>query len=112
MTVYIGIASRPDVGLEAHFHPDIAQQLVGYVVGFYESLFAGSEPRYPGSKAEFVYRVLKDGYGMQEGERSPQSETFLLTDSLPACRDLSSKHSLFHDQNAWRLMVSTFTTLL
>jgi len=84
------------------------KQLLSYAVGFYQGLFVGLPVQYPGSKEQFFYRVLRDGYQLPEVVEVPDKDHVNLDEHLMPCEDVQALHGTCHDVNAWRFMVNNF----
>lgn len=112
MTIQVSTVFMKGVALKCPLPLETIAELTSYIVGFYESLFAGAEVRYPVSEAEFVYRVLKDGYDLEEVVRDSNAVVFDLDAGIKPSANLKEQHPHFHDIHAWRLMTTTFGSLI
>lgn len=111
MTIQILCERTAGAALSCPLSQETTHELAGYIVGFYESLFAGAAPNYPSSKPEFVYQVLRDGYALEEVPIDMTSEAFVLSDQIAPAKDLQALHKRFHDKFAWKLITTTFTQM-
>lgn len=112
MTIQILCEKKAGVALSCPLSQETTLELAGYIVGFYESLFVGTAPKYPNSKPEFVYEVLRDGYALTEVPIDMDSEALVLCDQIAPSLDLKSQHKRFHDKFAWQLITTTFTQMV
>jgi hypothetical protein len=100
--------------LEAPLHVETVQELISYVLGFYASLFAGSEVQYPDqSRPKFLYTVLKDGYYVPLASgRKDQAEIDLETLQIEPTERALLDHGTYNDPHAWKLMTGMFLAIL
>ena len=88
-----------------------ANELMSYMVGFYEGHFSGREPVYPNGKAQFLFEVLTDGYGLVQAKSLTDLEVRSVDPtSVKAAATLD--HDTFHDPLAWKLMNAVFISTL
>lgn len=93
-----------------------AKELIEYILGYYESLhpsFLAVE--YPDGKEQFLYTVLKDGYGLApitSWGPAAVSELHVKADDLVPTPKDQLDHECFMEQAAWRLITRTFAAKL
>ncbi|HHH9441209.1 TPA: hypothetical protein ACP32N_003146 [Pseudomonas aeruginosa] len=64
---------------------------------------------YQEGKEEFLYRILKDGYGLQPTTSLEQEEQLIVsTEDLEPTPKLQLDHETFMEEAAWRLITRTF----
>lgn len=106
MACVIKLGNRPQ--LEAPLQVETLRDLLGYVLGFYGSLFAGTEVKYPdGDIPGFLYTVLKDGYYVPLASgKSDLLEIDLETFQVEKTETTQLDHGSYSDPHAWKLMTS------
>lgn len=109
MTLQVVCSERAGVSLDCPLSGETLSELISYILGFYNSLFAGSNVQFPASAGEFVYDVLRQGYGLTESSCVDASERFVINEHLIPIEDLQSAHTRFRDPNAWRFIIAEFT---
>ena len=109
MTTHVTSATAPGKALVWAGSERSFKELLSYAVGFYQGLFVGIPVQYPGSKEQFFFRVLRDGYQLPEVELESSSEHLNLDEHLQPCADVQALHETYHDVRAWRIMVTTFS---
>jgi hypothetical protein len=112
LKVRVVTSLRPGLSLESPLGAETLSELVSYILGFYEGMFAGAPVRYQSSAAEFVYDVLKQGYCLVELPEDSTAVTFHLDNHLTPCPDVKGQHARYHDLTAWRFMVNHFSMVL
>ncbi|WP_277594319.1 hypothetical protein [Pseudomonas chlororaphis] len=93
-----------------------AKELLEYILGYYESLHPSFIPiEYPAGKDEFLYIVLKEGYGLAPITSWGPAQVDVLevaADALKATPKDQLDHDSFMEQAAWRLITRTFAEKL
>lgn len=112
MTIHVITATAPGKALVWAGSERSLKELLSYAVGFYQGLFIGIPVQYPGSKEQFFFRVLRDGYQVPEVDLGPSSGHLNLDEHLQPCADVQALHETYHDLRAWRFMVSTYSQAL
>lgn len=100
--------------LQAPLRVETVRELISYALGFYASLFAGAEPKYPEqSRARFIYTVLKEGYHVPLATgMSDDPEINLEALRVEGTESAQLDHSDYRDPHAWKLMTSMFLATL
>ncbi|EML5473354.1 hypothetical protein RSM50_006047 [Pseudomonas aeruginosa] len=93
-----------------------ANELLEYILGYYESLHPSFiRIEYPVGKEEFLYNILKDGYGLAPitSWGPAQVEVLVVSaEDLNATPKDQLDHDSFMEQAAWRLITRTFAEKL
>lgn len=97
-------------GIACPFSTLTAKELLEYILGYYESLHPPfMAVAYQEGKEEFLYRILKDGYGLAPTASKGQvDELILATEDLQPTPKQQLDHESFMEQAAWRLITLTF----
>lgn len=103
-----------DRGLACPFSTLTAKELMEYILGYYESLHPPfMAVVYQEGKEDFLYRILKDGYGLEPTSSWDQVEQLILaTEDLQPTPKQQLDHESFMEQAAWRLITLTFSQTL
>lgn len=112
MTTHITTATVPGKALVWAGSERSLKELLSYAVGFYQGLFVGIPVQYLGTKEQFFFRVLRDGYQLPEVELEPSSGNLNLDEHLQPCADVQALHETYHVVRAWRFMVTTFSQVI
>lgn len=93
-----------------------AKELLEYILGYYESLHPSFiRIEYPIGKEEFLYNILKDGYGLAPITSWGPAQVEVLevaAEDLKATPKDQLDHDSFMEQAAWRLITRTFAEKL
>lgn len=97
-----------------HLYTDLDKELVydllGDIVTRYEALFTFGEPSYPLGKAELLFEVLRDGYGLQHCSTSIGIDVIDLRSLQVKAHDKTAE--MWRDVFAGRIMARAFASTL
>lgn len=111
MTCEIRLSSSQT--LDAPICESTVRELIGYILGYYQSLFVARQPIYHDGQSQFLFSVLRDGYGLTEREpRQGATVVDLQVEQFEPTPDDKLDHKTFSDPHAWRLMTQRFIDLL
>ena len=97
-----------------HLYTELGRTLVydllGDIVTRYEELFTFGKPTYPLGKAELLFEVLRDGYGLQHCSTSIGIDVIDLRSLQDSAHDKSAE--MWRDVFAGRIMARAFASTL
>ena len=115
MTYRSVLVLKPGMGIASSLSGLTATELVCYVLGSYESLFAQETPVYPDGKAQFLRDVLCDGYTecTEVVEWIGIDEVVELDlDEIEPTPSHRLDHASFRDVSAHKLIIRKFAATL
>lgn len=96
--------------LYTELNTELVQDLLGDIVTRYEALFTFGEPSYPLGKAELLFEVLRDGYGLQHCSTSIGIDVIDLRSLQVKAHDKTAE--MWRDVFAGRIMARAFASTL